>query len=152
MYPETGDSAEAMVRAADIAVHHVKARGKNACQFFDARMGEVVSSQMLIERELRNALLTDELEPHYQPQVNVETGEVVGVEALARWNHPERGEVSPAEFIPLAEETGLIVPVDQASAAQCLSGRGDSPGRIRAAVGRRQPVLLPRFRSSQKTS
>ena len=113
MYPETGDSAEAMVRAADIAVHHVKARGKNACQFFDARMGEVVSSRMLIERELRNALLTDELEPHYQPQVNVETGEVVGVEALARWNHPERGEVSPAEFIPLAEETGLIVPVDQ---------------------------------------
>lgn len=113
MYPGTGDSAEAMVRAADIAVHHIKARGKNAYQFLDARMGEVVSSQLSIERELRNALLADELEPHYQPQVNVETGEVVGVEALARWNHPERGEVSPAEFIPLAEETGLIVPVDQ---------------------------------------
>ena len=113
MYPETGDSAEAMVRAADIAVHYIKARGKNAYQFYDARMGEVVSSQLSIERELRNALLADELEPHYQPQVNCETGEVIGVEALARWNHPERGQVSPAEFIPLAEETGLIVPVDQ---------------------------------------
>jgi len=80
MYPETGDSAEAMVRAADIAVHYIKARGKNAYQFYDARMGEVVSSQLSIERELRNALLADELEPHYQPQVNCETGEVIGVD------------------------------------------------------------------------
>lgn len=112
-YPETGDSAEALVRAADIALHHVKARGKNAFQFFDARMGEIVSSQLSVERELRNALLADELEPHYQPQVDVESGRVIGVEALARWNHPQRGQVGPAEFIPLAEETGLIVAVDQ---------------------------------------
>jgi diguanylate cyclase (GGDEF)-like protein/PAS domain S-box-containing protein len=113
LHPAVGDSAEAMIRAADIAVHHVKARGKNAFQFFDARMGEIVSSQLSVERELRNALLADELEPHYQPQVDVDSGKVIGVEALARWNHPERGQVGPAEFIPLAEETGLIIPVDQ---------------------------------------
>ncbi|MEE4297857.1 MAG: EAL domain-containing protein [Pseudomonadales bacterium] len=112
-YPETGDTAEALIRAADIAVHHVKERGKNAFRFYDARMGEIVSAQLSTERELRTALLADQLEPHYQPQVDVQSGRVLGVEALARWQHPQRGEIGPAAFIPLAEETGLIVAIDQ---------------------------------------
>jgi diguanylate cyclase (GGDEF)-like protein/PAS domain S-box-containing protein len=113
VHPEAGDGAESLIRGADIAMYHIKGRGKNGHQLFTPRMNDTYSVQLSVERELRNALLGDELEPHYQPQVDVETGEVVGVEALARWNHPQRGMVNPADFIPLAEETGLIIPVDQ---------------------------------------
>jgi diguanylate cyclase (GGDEF)-like protein/PAS domain S-box-containing protein len=113
MFPEAGETAESLVQSADIAMYHIKGRGKNGFQFFDGKMNAKYSSALSVERELRNALLADELEPHYQPQVDVDTGEVIGVEALARWNHPRRGMVSPVEFIPLAEETGLIVPVDR---------------------------------------
>ena len=113
VHPEAGDSAESLIRGADIAMYHIKARGKNGHQRFAPRMDDARSLQLSVDRELRNALLSDELEPYFQPQVDVETGEVVGVEALARWNHPQRGLVNPADFIPLAEETGLIIPVDQ---------------------------------------
>jgi diguanylate cyclase (GGDEF)-like protein len=113
VHPEAGDSAESLIRGADIAMYHIKGRGKNGHQRFTPEMNDTYSFQLSVERELRNALLGDELEPHYQPQVDVETGEVLGVEALARWNHPQRGLVNPADFIPLAEETGLIIPVDQ---------------------------------------
>ncbi|HSG88578.1 MAG TPA: EAL domain-containing protein [Pseudomonadales bacterium] len=113
MYPEAGESAESLIQSADIAMYHIKGRGKNGFQFFSDRMNDKYASHLSVERELRNALLADELEPHYQPQVDVETGAILGVEALARWNHPRRGMVSPAEFIPLAEETGLIIPVDR---------------------------------------
>ncbi|MCA1788812.1 MAG: EAL domain-containing protein [Thioalkalivibrio sp.] len=113
MYPEAGESVEALIQSADIAMYHVKGRGKNDFRFFTPCMNDRYSSQLSVDRELRNALLADELEPHYQPQVEVETGAIVGVEALARWNHPQRGLVSPDEFIAVAEESGLIVQIDR---------------------------------------
>ncbi|MEE4381088.1 MAG: EAL domain-containing protein [Pseudomonadales bacterium] len=113
LYPDAGSTAESLIQHADIAMYAIKGRGRNGYQVFDARMNEHFASRLTEERELRAALRRGELEPHYQPQVDVDTGRVVGVEALARWRHPRRGLLEPAAFLPLAEESGLIVAVDR---------------------------------------
>ena len=113
LYPDAGSTAESLIQHADIAMYAIKGRGRNGYQIFDPRMNERFASRLTEERELRLALRRSELEPHYQPQVDVDTGRVVGVEALARWRHPRRGLLEPATFLPLAEETGLIVAVDR---------------------------------------
>jgi|GEM_PF-150841 len=113
MYPEAGDSVESLIQNADIAMYHIKGRGKNGYQFFSDEMNQRFSTRLSMERELRNALSRDELQVHYQPQVNLETGNVSGLEALVRWRHPERGMVQPAEFLDVAEETGLITQLDE---------------------------------------
>jgi len=113
MYPDAGEDAETLIRNADVAMYHIKGRGKNSYQFFTPRMNERYSGQLALDRELRGALERGELIAYYQPQVELTSGRVVGVEALARWQHPQRGLVSPSEFIPLAEETGLISAVDE---------------------------------------
>jgi len=113
MYPEGGASAEALIQNADIAMYHIKSRGKNGYQFFAEEMNNRFSTRLILERELRNGLTRSEFEVFYQPQVCLRTGRITGVEALVRWRHPERGMVSPGEFLPLAEETGLIIQLDE---------------------------------------
>ncbi|MCC5871442.1 MAG: EAL domain-containing protein [Gammaproteobacteria bacterium] len=113
VYPDSGESVEVLIQSADIAMYHIKGRGKNGYEFFLPEMNAKFSSLLALERELRNALAMDELEPFFQPQVDLDSGAIIGVEALARWRHPERGLVEPIDFIPLAEETGLIVQVDR---------------------------------------
>lgn len=113
MYPEAGDSGEALIQNADIAMYHVKGRGKNGYQFFSEEMNNQFSSRLNLERELRNGLIQGEFEVFYQPQVSLQTGAITGVEALARWRHGVRGLIEPREFLPLAEETGLVTQIDE---------------------------------------
>jgi diguanylate cyclase (GGDEF)-like protein len=107
--PDDGADGEALVRAAATALHHAKAHGRGALQFYSASMNAGALSRMILEAKLRRALAQGEFVLHYQPQIALATGEVVGFEGVVRWQEPELGLVGPAEFIPLAEETGLIL-------------------------------------------
>jgi EAL domain-containing protein (putative c-di-GMP-specific phosphodiesterase class I) len=98
-----------LLKNADLAMYQAKTRGRNNYQFFSQEMNEHASRLLEVETELRTALAEQSFEVYYQPQVNLPLNTVVGFEALVRWHHPERGIISPAEFIPIAEETGLIV-------------------------------------------
>lgn len=111
LYPDHGSSIEELIRHADLAMYHVKAQGKNGHAFYDCSMIDASQQKLVLERELHKALERSELEMYYQPQVDVSTGRVVGAEALMRWNHPERGFLTPGEFLPFAEENGLIMPI-----------------------------------------
>jgi diguanylate cyclase (GGDEF)-like protein/PAS domain S-box-containing protein len=103
--------AEEMLRAADIAMYKAKERGQSSAAVFDPQMQSRAISQMQMENDLRRAVERDEIEMLYQPIVSLRTGQIAGVEALARWRHPDRGTVVPADFIPLAEDTGLITAI-----------------------------------------
>jgi len=108
VYPTDGDDVEALLKNADIAMYHAKAQGGNKYQFFAPPMNTSIQDRLVRERELRVALEREELVLHYQPQVDATTQKLTGFEALARWQHPERGLVGPDEFISLAEEIGVI--------------------------------------------
>ncbi len=110
-YAHAGSNAEDLVRDADAALYRAKARGRGRCELFDAPMRAQAMARLEIETGLRVALGTTQLEMHYQPVVDLASGETLALEALMRWRHPVRGSVSPGEFIPVAEETGLIVPL-----------------------------------------
>ncbi len=103
--------AELLIRDADAAMYRAKERGRGRCEVFDAEMRARAVRRLATERELRHALDRDELELHYQPVVALGSGEIVGLEALVRWNHPERGLLDPGEFVPIAEDSGLIEPI-----------------------------------------
>ncbi|MFC6520744.1 putative bifunctional diguanylate cyclase/phosphodiesterase [Undibacterium arcticum] len=111
VYPDNGLNAETLIEHADLAMYRAKEVGRNNFQFYTPAMNAQVSERLRIESALRNALERDEFVLHYQPQVDLRTGRVVGMEALIRWRHPELGMVSPNRFISLAEETGLIIPI-----------------------------------------
>jgi diguanylate cyclase len=113
MAPTDGTDADTLLRHADLAMYFSKRRAPGTCAFFDASMNAGTLQRYTIENKLRGAVERGELSLHYQPQFNIATGKVTGMEALLRWTHPELGAVSPLEFIPVAESTGLILPIGE---------------------------------------
>jgi predicted signal transduction protein with EAL and GGDEF domain len=112
-YPEDGLTSEILIRNADTAMYHAKQLGKAAFQYYSAAMNAASVERLTLETGLRRALEDGSLALHYQPQVEVRSGRIIGAEALLRWEHPQRGYISPASFIPIAEASGLIVPIGE---------------------------------------
>lgn len=113
MFPADGQTYETLIQHADAAMYHAKAQGKNQFQFFQPAMIEIMKKRLLLESALRKAVEESQLRLHYQPQIDILQDKIVGVEALLRWEHPETGMVAPGDFIPAAEESGLIIPIGE---------------------------------------
>jgi EAL domain-containing protein (putative c-di-GMP-specific phosphodiesterase class I) len=147
VFPDDSQDADAMLRDADMAMYRAKEAGRDRYQFYTAAMNEEVRRRSLLEQDLRAALEEGALEVHYQPIVDLTAGRMSGVEALVRWHHPERGPVSPEEFIPLAEETGLIEPLGRwVLTAACARVRewdaaGVPPLKVSVNISSRQGKL-----------
>lgn len=113
LFPKDGEDSETLLKHATVAMYRAKAAGGDCFQYYTAEMNARSLERLEMESELRHAIARDELEVYYQPQLSLRTGEIIGAEALVRWNHPRRGLVLPGEFISLAEETGLILPLGE---------------------------------------
>ena len=111
IYPGDGETIDELLRHADIAMYQVKALGKNGHSFYHNSMLDASHQKIALEQSLRKALELNELEMYYQPQLDVTTGRIIGAEGLMRWNHPQRGLLSAGEFLPFAEENGLMLPI-----------------------------------------
>jgi len=138
VYPSDGDDPETLVKNADIAMYRAKESGRNNFQFYTAAMNERLLERLRIEGDLRNALERDEFVLHYQPQIDLDTGRTIGMEALIRWQHPSLGMIPPLRFIGLAEETGLIVPIGEwvlrTACAQAAAWQRAGLGALRVGV------------------
>jgi len=120
MYPHDGQDVESLIKAADLAMYEVKNNGKNHVSFYDAALSRDAVEHFQLETELRQALTKNQLKMFYQAQIDLKTGMIIGAEALIRWLHPTQGMISPAKFIPLAEETGLILSIGEWALTQAV--------------------------------
>lgn len=138
MYPQSGETLETLVKSADIAMYHVKSNGKDGFRFFSEEMNDSSASHLAVERDLYRALEQKQFEVFFQPKVNSLTGAIVGMEALIRWFHPEKGLVMPSDFIPLAEQTKLIVPIGdwvfRATCAELCRWREEGLPKIKVSI------------------
>lgn len=144
IYPMDGDNLDVLLRNVDIAMYHAKEHGRNTFQFYATEMNTKAFERLSLENALRHALERNELFLHYQPQVDLRTGKITAVEALLRWRHPELGVISPLQFIPIAEETGMITAIGEwvlhAACAQnkAWQAAGLPPFRIAVNLSARQ--------------
>jgi diguanylate cyclase (GGDEF)-like protein len=138
IYPDDGSDTQTLTRNADMAMYLAKEEGKNDFRFFTPEIKSQSIEQLILESHLRNALELEQFELHYQPKLEVATGRINGVEALLRWTHPELGDLPPMQFIPLAEETGLIIPIGRwvlkTACAQNMAWQQDGLPAISMAV------------------
>jgi diguanylate cyclase (GGDEF)-like protein len=132
--PSDGLKPDRLLRNADLALYRAKGDGRGTFRFFEAAMDLQMQTRRIMERDLRKALPAGEFELYYQPVVNLASGDISGFEALIRWNHPEQGLVSPAAFIPLAEETSFIVPMGEWVIRQACATAAQWPGDLSVAV------------------
>ncbi len=138
MYPGNADNHDDLIRCANIAARHAREDGGNGYHFYADEMNASAEQRLTLENSLRRALDNEEFVLHYQPQVDLQSGEVIAIEALLRWQDPERGMVYPDEYIPVLEETGLIVPVGDwvlhTACSQAAAWREQGASRVRIAV------------------
>lgn len=138
LFPTDGKDADTLLKHADIAMYRAKDQGRNSYQFYLEDMSAKALQRLNLETSLRHALERDEFVLHYQPQIDVETGRIAGMEALLRWHHPDLGIIGPRDFIPILEETGLIVPVGdwvlRTACAQAVRWHMEKGSELRMAV------------------
>ncbi len=141
--PGDGLRPDRLLRNADLALYRAKGDGRGTFRFFEPAMDLQMQTRRIMERDLRKALPAGEFELYYQPVVNLASNEISGFEALIRWNHPERGIIAPAKFIPLAEEIGFIVPMGEWVIRQACATAAQWPGDLHVAVN----ISAAQFRS-----
>lgn len=132
--PRDGTDSDAILKCADLALYRAKNGGRGGFHFFEPELDQLMQERRTLERDLRSALVNGEFELYYQPFVDLSSGEIGGCEALLRWHHPQRGLVLPADFIPLAEETGLIVPLGEWVVRTACAEAATWPAGLRIAV------------------
>src|ERR1700760_3709379 len=132
--PQDGTDLDQLIKNADLAMYGAKADGRRTHRFFEPAMDASAKAKLAMEQDLRQALVDGGFEIHYQPLVDLANNEVTGCEALLRWRHPERGMVSPAEFIPVAEDTALIVELGDWVLRTACAEAATWPDHVRLAV------------------
>ncbi|KAA0955524.1 EAL domain-containing protein [Sporosarcina sp. ANT_H38] len=157
IFPNDGDDANTLIKHADTAMYYVKERGKNNFQLFTSEMHQVFYRKMMIEKQLRTALDNEEFELYYQPIMDLKTNEIIGMESLIRWNNETLGQVPPDEFISIAEETGMIIPIGHwvlntaLEQNACWQKEGYRPLKVSVNVSMRQ-LLDPTFLEKVKNA